>query len=713
MLSDLKFNGWLDAFWQFNLDLSVIVLTVLVVRFFIRKTTKSYNSYLLWLAIPLGFVVAKVIASIDFSSANSSYIGQAVSVMIIKPVETLQNYWWLGALWLSGTTLLLLRLIIQHIELRKNLKDIRRPLDDLPGAELFKARRYQVIAVEHKDMSPAVYGFIKPTIYFPTHIAKQLSVQQIQLIIEHEEQHIKQKHLWLNLLWDVLVCVGWFNPLIYIARKNFRHDQELFCDYLVLNKTSESRTKDYGHALLSTVSATHSVSLLCSWKVFNQLEERIMNITKPINRKGKVTMTLGAMLALSCCAVYAANKEVKHSPEKHIVVSENVTVDENRHAQFVVQYDNDDALYIQENDKFYIEEDGKRREMTEAERVDFERKHEEAMKELALSEDELIQIEKEIEDAHKVLELHADEIELAQVEMESAREEIAKAQQEIQLEFEKGNLSKEEMHRYKEDLHRAKEQLARDRENIRVDIERARQDLEQAKKDVHEQRIYQRSRAPGNDSHRTVVVSENIIKNGSSRTTDIIKLVDDNGKTYIKSNGQYSIEVDGKEREMTSEEKAFFDKKFKAIPHPPKPPKAANAPTRVRASERVMTRIPPMPPKAANAPTRVRASERVMTRTPPMPPKASSPVEPIHQPRASYPKAAVEQNIEGYVDLTFDINDSGKASNIQVTESSDNGLFNKDAIDAVKQWEFAEKDYGKKGMKYKMKFDLDSKDLSL
>lgn len=192
MLSELKFNGWLDAFWQFNLDLSVVVLTVLIVRFFIRKTTKSYNSYLLWLAIPVGFLLAKVVASIDFTSASSSYIGNAVSVMIMKPVETLQNYWWLGALWLSGTTLLLLRLIIQHIELRKDLRNIQRPLDEMPGADIFKARNYQVIAVEHNDMSPAVYGFIKPKIYFPVHVAKQLSVEQIQLIIEHEEQHINK-----------------------------------------------------------------------------------------------------------------------------------------------------------------------------------------------------------------------------------------------------------------------------------------------------------------------------------------------------------------------------------------------------------------------------------------------------------------------------------------------------------------------------------------
>lgn len=678
MLSELKFNGWLDAFWQFNLDLSVVVLTVLLVRFFIRKTTKSYNSYLLWLAIPVGFLVAKIIASIEFSTASSSYIGQAVSAMIIKPVETLQNYWWLGALWLSGTTLLLLRLIIQHVELRKDLKNIQRPLSQLPGADMFASRQYRVVAVEHKDMSPAVYGFIKPTIYFPIHVAEKLSMEQVQLIIEHEEQHIKQKHLWLNLLWDVLVCVGWFNPLIYIARKDFRHDQELFCDYLVLNKTSQSRTKDYGHALLSTVSATHSVSLLCSWKVFNQLEERIMNITKPINRRGKAALTLGAGLVLSCCAVYAANKEIK---EERIIVSENILVDDNNNEKIVVEYQDDSGVYIQENGKFYVEENGKRREMTEAERAEFERKHEEAMEQLALSEEELILIEKEIEEAHKELELHAEEIEMAQAEMESAHDAIAEAQEEIELEFEKGNLTKEQMHQIKEDLHRAREEMARDREFVRVDIERARKDLERAKVDIREKRLKRVSKAPGGDKHRRIVVDGKVFES-DSHSSHVIKLVDDSGKTYIKADGDYRVKVDGKERDMTAEEKAFFEEKVKAIPKPPAPPKPDMA-TRVFKERSVTGPKPPQPP-----------------------------VKPIHQPSPEYPQAALEQNIEGYVNLKFDINDSGKATNIRVTESSDNGLFNKDAIDAIKQWTFAEKDYGKKSMKYKMKFALDTKDLS-
>ena len=653
MLSDIKLNGWLDTFWQFNLDLTVIVMTVLLVRFFIRKTTKSYNSYLLWLAIPLGFVVAKVIALLDFSTASSSYIGQAVAVMIAKPVETLQNYWWLGALWLSGTTLLLLRLVIQHIELRRDLTSIRRPNSELPGHNLFTSRHYQIIAVEHKEMSPAVYGFIKPKIYFPLHVAKELNVQQIQLIIEHEEQHIKQKHLWLNLLWDVLVCIGWFNPLIYIARKNFRHDQELFCDYLVLNKSSKSRTKDYGHALLSTVSATHSVSLLCSWKVFNQLEERIMNITKPINRKGKAALTLGAGLVLSCCAVYAANKEVH---EKSIVTNTDTILE---------LKDDDGVTYIQENDNYYIEENGKRREMTDAERAEFERKHQKAMEQLKLTEEELIHVEKEIEQAHKELELHEEEIELAAEEMERAHDELARAQEEVELEFERGRLSKEEMKRVKESLERAKAEMKRDRKHIKIDMQRAKRDLERAKIEIRKKI----KAAPGS-ANRVIVIDGQEIVGAEPHSKHVVKWVGDDGKVFVKEDGEYSIKVDGEKRVMTDAEKAQFDKKIMFIPEPATPVK------------------PPKPAKPAK-------------------PADGAALAPVHQPAPTYPESAMKQGIEGYVNVAFDINGKGKATNITVKNASANGIFNQEAINNIKQWTFASQDFGKKDQMYQIKFALD------
>ncbi|MBD3654019.1 TonB family protein [Kangiella sp.] len=679
MLSDLKMNGWLDAFWHFNLDLSVIVLSVLIVRFFIRKTTKSYNSYLLWLAIPLGFVVAKIIASIDSSSANSDYIGQAVSVMIVKPVETLQNYWWLGALWLSGTTLLLLRLIIQHIELRKDLKKIERPISELPGFNLIRESQYQVIAVDHKEISPAVYGFIKPTIYFPIHVAKQLSVQQIQLIIEHEEQHIKQKHLWLNLLWDVLVCIGWFNPLIYIARKNFRHDQELFCDYLVLNKGNHTRTKDYGHALLSTVSATHSVSLLCSWKVFNQLEERIMNITDPLNKTGKIVMTLGAAFVLSCCAVYAANKEPN---EERVVTTENIVIDDEGNKKVVIEFSEGDGItYLQENDNYYILEGDNKRPMTEQERKKFEQKHEEAQKHLLLTEQELILAEKELENAHRVLVLHENDLQDVEIQIENAHKVLAEAQRDIEIEFQNGHLSKEEMEQARKAIIKAKEEMSSDKmkKSIQVDMERAKAELEKARTEIEKQR-----------NLRKIEIRK--VKSGdASGAKSVEATINEDGVIYKKVNGAYTIEENGQTRAMTNGEIIEFENRLENIPEPPElsSPSAPSAPLTPESPEEVQNVI--------YEKSEIRVTD---------PKNVNEKATPTHTKPPQYPKYAAENGIAGHVLFKFDVDTNGKPYNIRATESEPEGVFDEVAMNAIEQWKF-EKNKQAKDITYMLKFELE------
>lgn len=391
-----------------------------------------------------------------------------------------------------------------------------------------------------------------------------------------------------------------------------------------------------------------------------------MNITKPINRKGKAALTLGAGLVLSCCAVYAANKEVK----KKTTLTTQDSILELR--------DDDGITYIKENDNFYIEEDGQRREMNEAERAAFERKHEKVMAELEVTEQELVLMEKEIEESLKELELQADEVErvnteeveLAAIEMEQAHEELKRAQHEIELEFESGDLSEEEMLRVKESLQLAKEEMVRDRERIKVDMERVKRDLEKAHIEIRKQRA-QGMRVPpqpSHEAHRIIKIDERVFTDSSDGKHRVVKWTEDNGKVYTVANGDYFVEEAGKKRPMTAKEKARFEEKVKFIPQPPRMPKAPKPPRRVKGDA----------------------------------------LSVLEQPQANYPEEAMANNIEGYVDLTFDINGQGKATNVRVQGSSANGIFNKEAIDTIKKWRFSEKEYGKKAMSYKMKFALDN-----
>jgi len=391
-----EFAHW---FWQFNVDLSLLLGIILIARTILRRFATLYNLYLLWLSVPLALAASSILSNIDFTGSS---IVEPVQRVIYQYIPTTQlaiesavqpsfDYTPLILiLALSMTLLLGLRLVLQHQNLRRELRSIR-------ASEVLNiTSRYPLVAVRKEGFSPAVYGFLAPTIYFPSELVKQLSNRQLDLIVKHEEQHIRQGHLWLNLAWDALVCLLWFNPIAYFARQAFRHDQELYCDYLVLKNSDSHDQHHYGHALLSTVSATHSVSLLCSWKMFNQLEERILNIKSTFNTSKKLLISFAAGLLVCFASAYSlalASDSAKQERKVKVVLKET--------QKHTVNIDGDGLSYIEEDGEKYVIENGERREMTEQDQV----KYEALMQEVGIDIDGDIDLELDgqLSDGHRVI----------------------------------------------------------------------------------------------------------------------------------------------------------------------------------------------------------------------------------------------------------------------------------------------------------------------
>jgi hypothetical protein len=431
------------------------------------------------------------------------------------------------------SALLLARLLYQHASLRASLRQIQHK----QSSEL--SSQYPVILVDSEHLSPAVYGFIRPAIYLPIQVQEKLDNSQLRLIIRHEEQHIRQGHLWLNLLWDVLVCVLWFNPLVYFARQQFRHDQELYCDYLVLNGHEIDNSRSYGHALLTTVTATHSVSLLCSWNAFNQLEERIMNIKSMSQKSSKKLLLTVTLAALTTTSLYAIGGNHEKGEHKEIHKEVMIKKGDGESTASTIKIKMNDKQYVEKNGKRYVVEDGKEREMTAAEskKFDDEIKQAERYAEGKVDHDghhKVIRIEKEedhanLDGAHKririvkndkVFEQEDDELFVTEgdkkrkataEEREEFEQEMREAEKHIkQIDIEKQlqslqhldlnfdsiaadiarsaaalehpdairAISKEELSRNKAALEMAREELTRERENIRRGLEVAQLELE-------------------------------------------------------------------------------------------------------------------------------------------------------------------------------------------------------------------------------------------
>ncbi len=137
-----------------------------------------------------------------------------------------------GYVWLFGASLMLLYGIASYIRTKHRFAD----------AVLYKDN----IRMSEKVSSPFVMGFLKPQIYIPFNLDRKTRKQ----VLLHEQAHIKRlDHIWKPLGY-VLLCVHWFNPLLWVAYILFCTDVEVACDEKVIKDYKLRQKKAYAMALL-------------------------------------------------------------------------------------------------------------------------------------------------------------------------------------------------------------------------------------------------------------------------------------------------------------------------------------------------------------------------------------------------------------------------------------------------------------------------------
>ncbi|MDW6092960.1 energy transducer TonB [Vibrio rhizosphaerae] len=85
---------------------------------------------------------------------------------------------------------------------------------------------------------------------------------------------------------------------------------------------------------------------------------------------------------------------------------------------------------------------------------------------------------------------------------------------------------------------------------------------------------------------------------------------------------------------------------------------------------------------------------------------------PLYQVKPDYPPKAMRREIEGSVTLQFDIDETGRAVNVQVIDSQPKRIFDRSARRAIKQWKFQPRIVNGKaekqvGMTQIIKFEID------
>lgn len=127
--------------------------------------------------------------------------------------------------------------------------------------------------------TPMLIGFLHPRIILPV---CKLSDKDLTYIFMHELIHYKQKDMFYKWLIQLVTCIHWFNPFVYLMEKEVNKSCELSCDEKLLSILDDQSRREYGDTLISFLKSNNlyknSLASLTLTESAEQLKERLGSI---------------------------------------------------------------------------------------------------------------------------------------------------------------------------------------------------------------------------------------------------------------------------------------------------------------------------------------------------------------------------------------------------------------------------------------------------
>ncbi|QQK74462.1 M56 family metallopeptidase [Salicibibacter cibarius] len=164
--------------------------------------------------------------------------------------------------------------------------------------------------------TPFIYGILKPKVVLPK---LDFSEEELRHIFLHELTHYKRGDLVTKALATVIQALHWFNPMVYMARRDMDRFGEFACDERITKHMDPKEKTRYCELLLAVL-----------WNVLNQkeshfaamsqgrkhLERRLKAISASRARRQRTVLACGVvitvlMVTLGTTAGFTANAHVE------------------------------------------------------------------------------------------------------------------------------------------------------------------------------------------------------------------------------------------------------------------------------------------------------------------------------------------------------------------------------------------------------------------
>lgn len=142
----------------------------------------------------------------------------------------------------------------------------------------------------------------KSRIYLPPEIERTYAPHEKEMLLTHERRHIAQRDPLIYRILAVIECACWFNPLVSVAVRHFKHERELLCDESVAQSYSKY---DYGMLILKIARSKPAARAETAGMVmeFGSISERVTSLLKPAKTVGKWAAACVILLAAAQFAI--------------------------------------------------------------------------------------------------------------------------------------------------------------------------------------------------------------------------------------------------------------------------------------------------------------------------------------------------------------------------------------------------------------------------
>ena len=242
-----------------------------------------------------------------------------------KPVFTIASADAIIALWIVGMAFRAARLLFSERSMRRAVAHNTLPTDertrdiyDACCAELDIAHKLPLQSMAG-IYSPALTVGLKPMILLPANIADTLTDAQLACALRHELTHYRRRDHLLMLLLRLLTCVYWFNPIVWLMKRELMKDMETACDSAVTARLNGAERREYAMTLLALFSQpcrANSVLGMALSSAEKDAERRVRGVFGAHRSKApvKILAALLSALLLACCFTTACQPTPSQSP---------------------------------------------------------------------------------------------------------------------------------------------------------------------------------------------------------------------------------------------------------------------------------------------------------------------------------------------------------------------------------------------------------------